>query len=99
MEMNVKDALSGAGIDIENRSPTSLMDAGLLRYSFRRLEHVSDERAVFSTDIVECRNMFARTNQHMQRGFGPYIFERYNVIILEDEFRRYFAFDDSTEQA
>ncbi len=64
-----------------------------------RLDHLSDQRRLGVSHLGERRYVLSRDDEQVDRRNGVDIRESHDVIVLVNDFRRYFAPDNFTENA
>ena len=99
MQMNVKNTLPRAGVDVEHSAPTFLLDTELLGEFLCNLNHVSDQYTIVWNDVVQGRDMLPGQYKNMDRRYRTDVIDCDDVVILVHQLRRNFALDDLAKQA
>ncbi len=99
MEMDVVDRLAAFGVTVRHEPEPSFGDVLVSCYLVSNLEQMAYEMIVCLFKVEDCRDMFFRYDQGMDRGLRIYILEREGDFIFIDDHRRDLPFDDPAENA
>ena len=98
MKVQVKDRLARVCVHVEDSAVALLRDTGLLCNLSRYSEHVAKEFRIVRGHFIQCRDVFARDDQNMNRRLGIDIVKSHDVVIFMRHLRGQFFPGDSAKK-
>lgn len=95
MQVEVVDRLARAGAAV--RYETEVLLPGVARHASGRLKQLAAEGDV--VQVRETRDVDLRHDEHMKWRAREHIVDRDDIVLVEDDLRRYLAVDDPAEEA
>ncbi len=97
--MDVEHGLPCRGVAVEDRTVALVGMAALARNLLRDELHFAHKLAVRWLQVVECRDVFARDDEHVRRCLGIDVIERQHGVALVDQVARNLSVANLAEEA
>ena len=99
MHVEMEDDLATAPFDIKEQFVAWLRNSLLSSYLSGFQDHMRKDMLILLSDVVETPDVFLRDDKEVNRSTRMDIPEHHKRFISVEEFSRFFASDDFTEEA
>jgi hypothetical protein len=99
MNMEMKNGLAGLCVSIDNGSISGAVNPLFPCHASRYHQHMPKEHFVFLLGIIQRSDVFAGNDEHMDRRLSMNILKNHALLILIEDFGRYFSRSDLAENA
>jgi hypothetical protein len=97
--MQVEDALSSVRSLVDHHAVALWKQSGILGDLSPGKEQLTERTLVALRRVMDSGQVLPRNDEYVGRRLGIYVLERENVVVLEDDLRGDFLFDDLAEKA
>ena len=99
VDVEMKHRLAGPRSVVDNGAEPFRIDVALARQLSRDGEEMPQEWFIFLLGFFERSDVVSRNQQKVHGGLGIQVLERYDAVILVDDFRRRLTLNDAAEYA